>query len=164
MERPRYPWLWSLVLGLGGCSPENAGQAPAKAPASPASATSASTAASPATSAASSDTKAPAATGTETRPADTPVLEGPKTEAADEIGEPVKLTDEEIARIKKLPEDEQAAAIAQAICPVSGHHLGFMGVPAKTTALGRTIYLCCSGCEDDVKADPKAIIAKLQKK
>jgi hypothetical protein len=91
-------------------------------------------------------------------------LEGPKTDESDEAGKPVTLTDEEIARIKKLPEDEQAAAMAQAVCPVSGHHLGFMGIPAKTTVLGRTIYLCCSGCEEDVKADPEAAIAKLGKK
>ena len=144
MKRPRHPWLWALVLGLGGCSGERAGQAPA-APAS-------------------SSSKSPAATGTETKPADAPSLEGPKTDASEEAGKPITLTDEEIARIKKLPEDEQAAAIAQAVCPVSGHHLGFMGIPAKTTALGRTIYLCCSGCEDDVKSDPEAVLAKLEKK
>lgn len=164
MERLRHPWLWALVLGLGGCSSENVGQAPAKAPAPPASAPSAAPAASPAASSAGPDAKAPAARGNETRQADAPSLEGPKTDATDETGEPVKLTDEEVARIKKLPENEQAAALAQAVCPVSGHHLGFMGIPAKTTALGRTIYLCCSGCEDDVKADPEAIIAKLEKK
>ena len=160
MERPRHPWLWALVLGLGGCSAEKAGQAPA----APASASRAAPAAGAAASAAGTDAKVPVATGAETRQADAPSLEGPKTDESDETGKPVTLTNEEIARIKKLPEDEQAAAMAQAVCPVSGHHLGFMGIPAKTTALGRTIYLCCSGCEEDVKADPEAVIAKLGKK
>ena len=160
MERPRHPWLWALVLGLGGCTAEKAGQTPA----APTGASSAAPAASPAASSAGPDAKAPAAKGTEARQADAPSLEGPKTDATDETGNPDKLTVEEIARIKKLPEDEQAAAMAQAVCPVSGHHLGFMGVPAKTTALGRMIYLCCRGCEDEVKADPQAIIAKLEKK
>jgi Cu(I)/Ag(I) efflux system membrane fusion protein len=162
MKRARHPWLWALVLGLTGCSAENEVQGPAKTPAAPATVSSGAPAATPAATTTGPDAKAPAATGT--RPADAPSLEGPKTDASEENSEPVKLTDEEIARIKKLPDDEQAAALAQAVCPVSGHHLGFMGIPAKTTALGRTIYLCCSGCEDDVKADPQAIIAKLQKK
>jgi hypothetical protein len=152
------------VLGLGGCSAENAGQAPVRAPASPTSAPSASPAASPAAATAGPSTKAAAPAGGDSKGADAPSLEGPKTDATEETGQPVKLTDEEIARIKKLPENDHAAALAQAVCPVSGHHLGFMGIPAKTTALGRTIYLCCSGCEDDVKADPKAIIEKLEKK
>jgi hypothetical protein len=38
-----------------------------------------------------------------------------------------------------------------------------MGKPLKTSAEGRTFYLCCKGCEDDLKADPKAVIAKLDK-
>ena len=133
-------------------------------PAAPASASSTAPAAGAAAPAAGTDAKVPAATGAESRQADAPSLEGPKTDESVETGKPVTLTDEEIARVKKLPEDEQAAAMAQAVCPVSGHHLGFMGVPAKTTALGRTIYLCCSGCEEDVKADPEAVIAKLGKK
>jgi hypothetical protein len=29
---------------------------------------------------------------------------------------------------------------------------------------GRSFYLCCKSCEPKVKADPKAIIAKLDKK
>jgi YHS domain-containing protein len=39
-----------------------------------------------------------------------------------------------------------------------------MGKPVKVTYDGRTFYLCCKSCEADVKADPKAIIAKLDKK
>ena len=74
------------------------------------------------------------------------------------------LTSEELAAVKELPEGEQAAASQQAVCPVSMHHLGSMGKPIKVTAEGRTFYICCDGCEDKVKSDPKTVIAKLDKK
>ena len=93
-----------------------------------------------------------------------PPLEGPKTDASHDDSTPVKLTDAEIARIKTLPAAEQDVALKQAVCPVSGEHLGNMGEPFKITAEGRTFYLCCKSCVDDVKADPKAVIAKLDKK
>jgi hypothetical protein len=47
---------------------------------------------------------------------------------------------------------------------VSGEHLGSMGTPVKVSAENRTFYLCCKSCQDDVKADPKGVIAKLDKK
>ena len=74
-----------------------------------------------------------------------------------------KLSDKNLPQIKKLPAAEQDAAIAQAVCPVSTHNLGAMGKPLKVTAEGRTFYLCCDGCEDQFKADPKKFIAKLDK-
>ena len=46
---------------------------------------------------------------------------------------------------------------------MSAHHLGSMGKPIKVTAEGRTFYLCCDDCEEKVKADPKGVIAKLDK-
>jgi hypothetical protein len=95
--------------------------------------------------------------------AEGPKMEGPKTGKA-EAPSAVKLTDEELAEIKKLPAAEQDAAIKQAVCPVSGDHLGAMEKPFKVTAEGRTFYLCCDGCEKDVKADPKGVIAKLDAK
>jgi YHS domain-containing protein len=39
-----------------------------------------------------------------------------------------------------------------------------MGTPFKVTAEGRTFYLCCKSCEDEVKANPQAVIAKLDRK
>ena len=47
---------------------------------------------------------------------------------------------------------------------MSGDHLGSMGTPFKITAEGRTFYLCCDGCEDKVKEDPKGVLAKLDNK
>ena len=39
-----------------------------------------------------------------------------------------------------------------------------MGKPVKITAEGRTFFLCCEGCEEEIKADPKEFIAKLDAK
>ena len=95
---------------------------------------------------------------------DAPPIEGPKAENAKSDAGAVKLTAAELSAIKELPASEQATATAQAVCPVSTHHLGSMGMPLKVSAEGRTFYLCCDSCEEKLKADPKAIIAKLDKK
>ena len=108
---------------------------------------------------------APAAKPSETKKGDeSPPVEGPKADNAAPGAKGVKLTAEEIKYIKELPASDQEAAIAQAICPVSAHHLGSMEKPYKVTAEGRTFYLCCEGCNDTVKSDPKGVIAKLAKK
>ena len=93
-----------------------------------------------------------------------PPLEAPKTGAVTKADAAVTLLAAEIDEIKALPAGEQATALAQAVCPVSGEHLGSMGMPLKITAEGRTFYLCCKGCKDEVTANPKAVIAKLDKK
>jgi hypothetical protein len=76
-----------------------------------------------------------------------------------------KLSDEEIAEIKKLAPEDQAIALAQVTCPVSGDNLGEggMGVPVKEVIDGKTFFLCCKGCEKDLKADPAKYLAKLKK-
>jgi hypothetical protein len=96
-----------------------------------------------------------------------PKVEAPKADApkADEPkAAAVKLSDEEIAEIKKLPAGEQDAALKQAVCPVSGENLGSMGTPLKVTAEGKTFYLCCKGCKKDVDADAKKVLEKLSGK
>jgi outer membrane biosynthesis protein TonB len=108
-------------------------------------------------------------------PIESPKVESPKEEPKKEEPkkeEPKKeepkaaavtLTGEEIAEIKKLPASEQALAMRQAVCPVSGENLGAMGMPIKVSAAGRTFYLCCKSCDKEVKADPQAVVAKLGK-
>jgi YHS domain-containing protein len=103
------------------------------------------------------------------KPGEPPKIEGPKESGkAEPAGKAdaavAKLSDEELANIKKLPAAEQSQAIQQVVCPVSGEHLGEMGAPVKISAEGRTFFLCCDNCAKDVKADPKAIIAKLDGK
>jgi hypothetical protein len=115
-----------------------------------------------------SDMKAPTAADTSVAAAKPAVAkksdEAPKVEGPAADSGAVKLSDEEKAAIKELPAAEQATALAQAVCPVSTENLGSMGKPLKVTAEGRTFYLCCKNCEKEVKSNPKAVIAKLDKK
>lgn len=67
--------------------------------------------------------------------------------------------------IKELPEDEQKQALAQRICAVEdGNRLGSMGMPYKIELEGRSVFLCCSGCEEEAKAHAKEILAKMDAK
>jgi membrane fusion protein, copper/silver efflux system len=50
---------------------------------------------------------------------------------------------------------------AQQNCPVTGKPLGSMGTPVSVTASGRTVLLCCKGCESAFKKDPAKYISKL---
>ncbi len=74
----------------------------------------------------------------------------------------VTLSREEMDLIKELPEGEQAAALAQKVCPISGENLGSMGKPIQVTAEGKSAYICCAGCKEDFEADPAAALAKLK--
>ncbi len=94
---------------------------------------------------------------------DAPKLEGPKADTPKSAAA-AKLTDEELAEVKKLPADDATAALAQVLCPLSGEHLGSMGKPIKLTAEGKSLYVCCANCEPDFKKDPKAAFAKLNAK
>lgn len=155
----------ALILALVfGCGSEEDATSPATNREAPGMPPSAAPAPGPADApAVAPDAVAPAPTEAAPAPADEtkkdaePTLEGPT--AGD-----LKLSDEEIAAIKKLPADEQDAALKQAVCPVSDEHLGAMDVPLKVTAEGRTFYICCEGCKKAVEEDPKAVIAKLDKK
>lgn len=179
MRKYSQPWLLALALGLAGCAGEESsapppGGAGGGTPPSPAPrAASAAPAPAPAPAAGApgkGEVKAPApapapaakeAVKTSDAP---PPLEPPKTGQAETGARPVKLTDGQVAKIKSLPAGEQEAALKQAVCPISGENLGSMGVPFKMSAEGQTFYLCCDGCEDKAKADPKAVLAKLGKK
>jgi YHS domain-containing protein len=92
-----------------------------------------------------------------TPPAPPEKAEGePKKEASNST-----FTPDELAEINKLPASEREIALKQVNCPVGGDHLGAMGVPFKVTAEGKTFFLCCDGCKDEVKAHPKEVVAKL---
>jgi len=60
-----------------------------------------------------------------------------------------------------LPEADRALAEKQKVCPVSGEPLGSMGKPVKVEVKGRTVFLCCEGCEPALKKDPDKYLAKL---
>jgi YHS domain-containing protein len=112
---------------------------------------------------AAKDMPPPAKAGDSKKPDEPPTIEGPKTQGKGDTAA-AKLTPDEIAAIRELPAAEQEQALKQAVCPVSGEHLGEMGKPYKTSAEGRTFYLCCDNCQKEVKSDPKAVIAKLDAK
>jgi YHS domain-containing protein len=162
MTKKPSTYLLVFALGLIGCGGDDGG-APAGANQPPAAGK---PAVSPAT---GSPTAAPGsakdtAKDKDNKTSEAPPLEPPKTSSAADAVKPVKLTDAQRAKIKTLPADEQEAALKQGVCPVSGGNLGSMGTPFKITKEGRTFYLCCDGCEDEVNKDPKAVIAKLDGK
>ncbi|MBA3312295.1 MAG: efflux RND transporter periplasmic adaptor subunit [Planctomycetaceae bacterium] len=69
----------------------------------------------------------------------------------------------EIAKRQTAPVGgDKAALIAwQRNCPVTGLPLGSMGEPVSVTAKGQELFLCCSGCVDDIQKTPDRYLAKL---
>jgi YHS domain-containing protein len=56
--------------------------------------------------------------------------------------------------------DENEAIARQSVCPVTGKKLGSMGAPYRVQIAGRTIYLCCEGCEPELRQAPEKYLAK----
>lgn len=56
--------------------------------------------------------------------------------------------------IAKLPQADQASALAQQMCPVTKQKLGSMGRPIRVAVAGRSLWVCCQGCVDAVKSNP----------
>jgi hypothetical protein len=65
--------------------------------------------------------------------------------------------------VAKLTPEEQAAASAQHMCPVSDEELGSMGDPIKVTVKGRDVYVCCDACIEEVENNPDKYLAILDK-
>jgi len=63
--------------------------------------------------------------------------------------------------LAELSVEDRELAKKQRICPVSGELLGAMGKPIKTTVKGKTVFLCCEGCEKELKENPDKYLAKL---
>ncbi len=76
-----------------------------------------------------------------------------------------ELDEPESAEIKvafsRLSADDRALAKRQKICPVTKLPLGSMGTPPKVDLNGRTIFLCCKGCEHSLLAKPDKYLANL---
>ena len=71
-----------------------------------------------------------------------------KREAQPKPTQQIPATMRGIARLS--PEDQQAA-LAQRICPVSGDLLGSQGRPIKAQIGGRAVFVCCDGCVKDLR-------------
>jgi YHS domain-containing protein len=67
------------------------------------------------------------------------------------------------AELAKLPPEDRALAEKQKVCPVTGEPLGSMGVPYKVTLKGRTLFLCCGGCEEEFNKNADKYLAKLDR-
>jgi YHS domain-containing protein len=111
------------------------------------------------------DMKKPAGDAAETpaAPAETPAApaETPAADAPAADAPKVALLEDEIAKIKELPGGESEIALTQAVCLVSGEHLGAMGVPVKVEHDGKVGYLCCAGCKGDFEKDPAKFADKM---
>jgi len=72
--------------------------------------------------------------------------------------------DTEAAPVETADEATQAAAEAAYpldTCAVSGEKLGSMGDPVVLTIDNRTVKLCCSGCESQLREEPAKYLAML---
>jgi YHS domain-containing protein len=91
---------------------------------------------------------------------DAATAEGEKTPAATAPNADAQAgTPEGLAELS--PED-RAAAEKQRVCPVTGEVLGSMGKPYKISVKGQTVFLCCSGCEEEIRNDPDKFLAKIK--
>ena len=106
------------------------------------------------------------ASATKDGPKAAPAAPPSGTEAGGSASQPAAANDEPDAEVRaelaKLPPDDRALAEKQKVCPVTGELLGSMGAPYKVTVKGRTVFLCCAGCEEKLKKDPDKYLAKLK--
>lgn len=66
------------------------------------------------------------------------------------------------AEMAKLDEADRSKAMAQGYCVVSREPLGSMGVPVKVSLDdGRSVFICCKGCEELVRSKPDEMFARL---
>jgi hypothetical protein len=61
-----------------------------------------------------------------------------------------------------LSATDRPLAVAQGTCPVTDKKLGSMGTPQKVVVKGRTVFLCCDGCEGAIQGSPDKFLAKLK--
>jgi YHS domain-containing protein len=84
------------------------------------------------------------------------VYSAPKEASAGEAASDVS------SGLAELSVEDRELAKKQRICPVSGDLLGAMGKPYKTSVKGKTVFLCCQGCEHELKENPNKYLAKLK--
>jgi len=64
---------------------------------------------------------------------------------------------------KLSPEDKLLVA-KQKLCPVTDEPLGSMGVPVRVVLEGKPVFICCKGCETELRRNPKQYLGKLRGK
>ena len=98
-----------------------------------------------------------------------PTLNAPANEiapAGDDLGATAEpASEDEAAEIRlalaSLSPEDQDLALEQRICPVSGTPLGGMGTPIKISVEGHDIFICCEGCEQEVRDNAALYLTKL---
>jgi hypothetical protein len=87
----------------------------------------------------------------------------PAPNAAQSVTEAAPSSDADaIAKaMAELSPEDRAVAEKQQVCPVSGSPLGSMGKPFKVTVKDRVVFLCCDGCEEEIRKEPDKYLAKL---
>jgi Cu(I)/Ag(I) efflux system membrane fusion protein len=66
------------------------------------------------------------------------------------------------AALAKLGPQDRQLAEAQRLCPQSGEPLGSMGTPVKVMLKGQPVFLCCSRCETQAKANEERTLGKVK--
>lgn len=61
-----------------------------------------------------------------------------------------------------LPAEQRELAKLQGRCPVTGLPLDAMGGPLPVVVEGRTVFICCRGCEGKLKSNPGQYLDKLK--
>ena len=75
----------------------------------------------------------------------------------------VKKLTKAAAGLAKLSAEDRKLAQMQRFCAIEEESmLGSMGQPVKLVLEGQPVFLCCTGCEESAKADPKATLAKVK--
>jgi hypothetical protein len=66
------------------------------------------------------------------------------------------------ANLALLSDTDRALAEAQKYCAINRKSLlGSMGKPDKIELEGQPVFLCCSSCEKEAKADPKKTLERV---
>ncbi|NOY40335.1 MAG: efflux RND transporter periplasmic adaptor subunit [Planctomycetes bacterium] len=71
------------------------------------------------------------------------------------------LSEEALAAIAELPEEDRLLAESQRVCPVADYQLGSMGPPIKVDVNGTPVFICCEGCRESLLDEPVKYLAKL---
>jgi len=66
------------------------------------------------------------------------------------------------AGLEGLSPEDRAAATRQRLCPVTKKRLGSMGTPTRLVVSGRTVFLCCDGCQEKFKQEVDKYLAQLE--
>jgi hypothetical protein len=76
---------------------------------------------------------------------------------------PTRPSDPDIAQaLAQLSPADRALAARQKTCPVTDKPLGSMGPPVPVEVAGKIVFLCCKGCESELRENADRYLSKLQ--